>query len=134
MTGGNSMSTFLDSQQISKSIMPEDKKRALQEAEMEALIKAKGFDPGRYSFRGDGKIMNRRDGSITSGKVTGSFIATDIPEDICFIKDDYNPETWHKICSIMGFKYHNHEEISKFSVTPKELKVSVEIITPDKEY
>ena len=127
------MSAFLETQNA-RPTMSEDKKRAAQEIEINSLVKAKGFNPGRYSFRGDSKIMNRRDGSITSGKVLGSFAATNIPEELVFDKYDFNDELWHKICSIMGFKYHNHNEITKFIVTTKELKVEVEIITPDKEY
>lgn len=127
------MSAFLESQ-TTRPTMSEDKKRAAQEVEINSLVRAKGFNPGRYTFRGDSKIMNRRDGSITSGKVLGTFTASNIPEELIFDKNDFNDELWHKICSIMGFKYHNHSDITKFTVSPKEIKVDVEIATPEKEY
>ena len=124
---------FLDTK--SRPTLPENVKKAAEEAEIRALVKARGFDyePGRYRFEPNPNV-SRRDGSIISGSVKGSFI---MPEkeisSIVLEREDFGERIWKKICSKMGYKYHVCTDIDKFIITPNSIEVVVSLVTPINE-
>lgn len=124
---------FLDTK--SRTTLPENAKKAAEEIEIKALVKARGFEfePGSYKFEPNPNV-SRKDGSIISGSVKGSFI---VPEKevstIVLEREDFNERIWKKICSKMGYKYHVCTDIDKFIINPNTVEVVVSLVTPVNE-
>ena len=116
--------TFFDNNKSNKSAT---------EQEIDCLIKARGFEPGRYKFIPNPNTQ-RSEGSIINGVVKGKFTMYDKDIDfIIFDRDDFSEKSWKRICSSMGFKYHNHIDIDRFIILPNTVDVEVSIITPMEE-
>lgn len=114
-----------------KPTMSADQKKRAEEQEINALVKARGFEQGQYRFDPNPNIQ-RKDGSIINGTVRGKF---NIPEgDIIVLEREmFSERVWKRICAIMGFKYHVHTDIDKFIILPNTVEVEVSLVTPVKE-
>lgn len=99
--------------------------------EIKSFVKAKGFDDeGNYKFT-PAPNTSRKEGSIVKGSVKGSFTISDRIEDILFEREDFSEKAWKRICTNMGFKYHNHTDIDKFTIHPNgRIVVAISINTP----
>ena len=64
-----------------RATLPEDTKKAMEEAEIALIVKAHGFEPGAYKFEPNPNV-NRRDGSIINGKVKGYFSMKECKEKL----------------------------------------------------
>ena len=122
---------FLDEK---KPTMTQDARKASIEKEITALVKARGFETdGRYRFDPNPNI-NRKEGSIINGTVKGQFNIQNADGDIIvFEREDFPERTWKKICSIMGFKYHCHTDIDKFTILAGSVEVAISLVTPVKD-
>ena len=114
-----------------KPSLPVDQKKQAEEQEINSLVKARGFEPGQYKFDPNPNIQ-RKDGSIINGTVRGRFT---IPEGdiIIFDREAFPEKIWKRICTIMGFKYHVHTDIDRFTILPNSVEVDVSLVTPIKE-
>lgn len=115
-------------------------KTAGVDAEINSLVKARGFDPGNYKFVPKQMSANspmpkpRPDGSIINGEVKGNFsMNTNDINPIIFEREDFSDSAWRKICARIGFKYHNITDIDKFTIIPNSVDVEVSIVTPNDE-
>ena len=114
----------------SRPTLPENEKKAAEEEEIKALVKARGFEPGSYKFEPNPNV-SRKDGTITNGMVKGSFIVSaDEIGVITLEREDFHERVWKKICAKMGYKYHSHTDIDKFTITPNSVEVTVSLVTP----
>ena len=114
-----------------KPSMPVDQKKQAQEQEMSSLVKARGFEWGQYRFDPNPNIQ-RKDGSIINGTVRGKFTVSE-GDIIVFDREMFPERIWKRICTIMGFKYHVHTDIDKFTILPNSVEVDVSLVTPVKE-
>lgn len=113
-----------------KSTLPENAKKAAEEDEIKALVKARGFEPGVYKFEPNPNV-SRRDGSIISGAVKGSFTVSENDVKMIILeREDFPERIWKKICAKMGYKYHVHTDIDKFTIIPNCLEVTISLVTP----
>lgn len=117
-----------------KPAMPDIDKKAAIDKEVRSLVTARGF-PADGSYRFDpNPNVQRKDGSIVSGTVKGRFGVENGSNDILvFNRTDFPEKTWRKICTIMGYKYHNHADIDSFIVLPSTLDVVISLATPQEE-
>lgn len=114
-----------------KPSMSVDQKKQAEEQEMNALVKARGFEQGQYRFDPNPNVQ-RKDGSIINGTVRGKFNITE-GDIIVFEREMFPERIWKRICTIMGFKYHVHTDIDKFTILPNTVEVEVSLVTPVKE-
>lgn len=119
---------FFDSSSSSKN------QKTPIEQEIDLLVKAKGLKPGEYKFYPNPDVR-RTEGSIINGKVKGKFTMSvaDIDKFIVLERDDFSERAWKKLCSALGFKYHDSSIIDKFTIIPSSIDVDVTIITPLEE-
>ena len=117
-----------------KPTLSASEKKLSEEKEINALIKAHGFDQGNYTFDPNPNI-NRKDGSIISGTVKGKFIVDDKHADIIVLdREQFKSERiWRQICSLMGYKYHTVTDIDKFVICPNAVEVHISIPTPTED-
>lgn len=102
--------------------------------EINALIKARGFEPGDYHFEPK-EGLKRSPGSIINGFVKGKFsMETENADLVIFHRDDFSEKMWRKICAAFGFKYHVHSDIDKLTILPASIDVDVSIVTPIEEF
>ena len=114
----------------SKSTLPENAKKAAEEEEIKALVKARGFEPGNYRFEPNPNV-SRKDGTIINGAVKGSFTVNENDVGIIILeREDFPERMWKKICTKMGYKYHVHTDIDKFTIIPSCVEVSISLVTP----
>lgn len=116
-----------------KASLPEDAKKAMEEAEIALIVKAHGFEPGTYKFEPNPNIT-RRDGSIINGKVRGYFIMEEC-KDIVLDREDLGigESLWNRICAKFGYKYHNTTDIDRITISPKQVRIDISLVTPPKE-
>ena len=119
----------------SKPVLPENVKKAAEEEEIKALVKARGFEfePGSYKFEPNPNV-SRRDGSIINGSVRGSFIVPEKDNSVIILeREDFHERVWKKICAKMGYKYHVCTDIDRFTIIPTSVEVTVSLVTPTTE-
>lgn len=116
-----------------KASLPEDTKKAMEEAEIALIVKARGFEPGVYKFDPNPNV-NRRDGSIINGKVKGYFTIQEC-KDIVLDREDLgiSESLWNRICAKFGYKYHNTSDIDRITISPKQVRIDISLVTPPKE-
>lgn len=103
------------------------------EIEIEALVKAHGFDAGRYDYTPNRNKLPGIQGDITNGVVKGSCMYQSNNEKIIFKRVDFPGNSWKKVCAIMGFRYNNPDDITQFTIIVNNgsIKVDLSIKTPD---
>lgn len=116
-----------------RASLPEDTKKAMQDAEVALIVKAHGFEPGIYKFDPNPNVQ-RRDGSIINGKVRGYFIMEEC-EDIVLDREDLGlgEKLWKRLCAKFGYKYHNTGDIDCITISPKSIKIDISLVTPTSE-
>lgn len=116
-----------------RATLPEDTKKAMEEVEIALIVKAHGFEPGTYKFEPNPNV-HRRDGSIINGKVKGYFIMEEF-KDIILDREDLGigESLWNRICAKFGYKYHNTTDIDRITISPKQVRIDISLVTPPKE-
>ena len=116
-----------------KATLPEETKKAREEEEIALIIKAHGFEPGTYKFEPNPNV-HRRDGSIINGKVKGYFTIEGC-KDIILDREDLGigENLWNRICAKFGYKYHNTTDIDRITISPKQVRIDISLVTPPKE-
>ena len=116
-----------------KPTLSESEKKVAEGKEIDALVKARGFDQGNYRFEPNPNVQ-RKDGSIINGTVTGCFTIDEKNTNfIVFDRNSFPEKIWKRICTIMGFKYHVHTDIDKFTILPSAVDVQISLVTPVQE-
>lgn len=114
-----------------KRAMSESDRVLAENKEIDSLVKARGFEQGKYKFDPNPGV-NRKEGSIINGTVRGSF-TIEGGDVIVFEREMFPDKIWKRICTIMGFKYHVHTDIDKFAIMPAAVEVGVSLVTPIQE-
>ena len=126
------MASFLT--EVKRPVMPESAKKLSEENEIAAMVKARGFERGTYTFYPNPNIQ-RKEGSIINGSIKGYFTLNEYSEDIVLDRETLglNEKTWRRICSAFGYKYHVPTDIDRFVISPKSVRVEISLTTPPTE-
>lgn len=114
---------------------PEERAKALQDAKVKAIVKARGFDPdGQYSFQPHkGVNVSRPEGSIVQGMVKGYFDIEN-PGKIVMNKTNLRQDSkhWRFLLSLIDpvFEFTDPDEVDEIELDLSNIKVSISLKTP----
>ena len=56
-------------------------------------------------------------------------------KDIILDREDLgiSESLWNRICAKFGYKYHNTSDIDRITISPKDVRIDISLVTPPKE-
>lgn len=120
---------------IKENDQMQEHKSPIQE-EAEAIAMAHGFPNGKFTFYPNKNKLPSiiQSDDISNGFVKGEYSCNIGNKVMKFVRDDYNPQAWKKICKAVGFKYNDPEDMDQITVNigNGQVHINVSIKTPEK--